>query len=96
MKTRYDIAEELVKAFPYSDTIKDNDTTIVDIVLSLAEEWILVKDELPDESFKINNRFSCRLLTKQDDGNESIDVFDYYNNRFMAKGATHWRPINRK
>jgi len=86
MKTRYDIAEELVKAFPYSDTIKDNDTTIVDIVLSLAEEWISVEDELPIES---------PYLGQDESG--KIELFKVTDKSFIkAMGIVLWRPINRK
>ena len=62
--------------------------------LEYAQKWIPIEKKLPDNSLKANERFSIRLLGKNELGIPSITRFDYRNNKFVDREIISWRLIN--
>ena len=62
--------------------------------LEYAQRWIPIEKRLPDNSLKANERFSIRLLGKDELGIPSVIRFDYRNNRFVDREIISWRLID--
>ena len=76
----------LSKATCYEQGAKDG--------LEYAQRWIPIEKKLPDNSLKANERFSIRLLGKDELGIPSVTRFDYRNNRFVDREIISWRLID--
>ena len=67
--------------------------------VAFAEEWISVKDELPENSIDIIFKTRGKRIYYGFYGlscNFYAEVVDIFGKNIMIDKVTHWRPINRK